>query len=793
MNTGQTGLSRQGRHSGPYSGQYSGQYSGEYGGPHGGESHGYELPGGDGGGMGYGGSGTGAESSNLFKMVHRLLRGRYAITVVLAAIVACAGAAGGWMSTHPKFKTVGQLRFLSRVPTPYPQQSETIWNFPEFVRTEVALIQSEKVLTKTMMRPEWRAAELEGGQGGFERLADAIDIRQSPVSSEIVDIIVIDADRKFTEAAVESLIRAYISESMNAASDTDQAVLSHHEQQQAQHESEIATRQKQITDIAKYFGTEDLTEEYARSSRTVDELRRKQDELERALLDQGLMTAEEAGGDKKPGEKPQPMTAREIALQDSGMAASLTRQATLEMELTEALNRYSEEHPHVKRRKADLSALNKAIAARVDRWNSGQVSGDIVTGANAAAGLNPQALKDAHEKAKGALERARTEMVSIGNKRLEIERLKSEIEVERGKLNEAKQAAEQLRAKAKLWVTTSGRVQVLSYGLTPSVPTVDKRKQLAAAGFVLGGGLPVIGMLLLGLVDRRFRYSDDASESGNASLLGILPVLPKDLRDEEQRAAAAHCVHQIRLLLQMSQPGDGGVFALTSPTSGDGKTSLALSLGLSFAATGSRTVLVDFDTVGTGLSVSMEVRGVHGVVGAVREGAINGHVQRTGIQNLWLLPSAPGDEAAVTRMSRTQVRGLIERLRAEYDVVLVDTGPILGSLEASMVAGCVDGMVMVVGRGQQHDYVKKAMERVRAVGGRLAGLVFNRATGSDFKRSVSSASLRSVRALPQPRGSAVAKAPLSKAGPVAQSIVVEVEAEDVPPGRERGPGDSSAA
>ena len=102
------------------------------------------------------------------------------------------------------------------------------------------------------------------------------------------------------------------------------------------------------------------------------------------------------------------------------------------------------------------------------------------------------------------------------------------------------------------------------------------------------------------------------------TLLGILPDLPDRLSDPEQAAIAAHCVHQIRTMLQIN----GGteerrVFAVTSASPGDGKTSLTLALGLSYAACGTRTLLIDCDLVGAGLTARMNVSAAEGVLEAI--------------------------------------------------------------------------------------------------------------------------------------------------------------------------------
>ena len=97
-------------------------------------------------------------------------------------------------------------------------------------------------------------------------------------------------------------------------------------------------------------------------------------------------------------------------------------------------------------------------------------------------------------------------------------------------------------------------------------------------------------------------------------LLGILPRLPDQLSDPEQAAVAAHCIHQIRIMLQVVRIRIAGeVFMVTSAATGDGKTSLTMALGLSFAASGSKTLVIDCDMVGQGLTHRLKANNVPGL------------------------------------------------------------------------------------------------------------------------------------------------------------------------------------
>jgi Mrp family chromosome partitioning ATPase len=84
---------------------------------------------------------------------------------------------------------------------------------------------------------------------------------------------------------------------------------------------------------------------------------------------------------------------------------------------------------------------------------------------------------------------------------------------------------------------------------------------------------------------------------------------------------------------------------------------------------------------------------------------------------------------------------LLDQARGAFDAVIIDSGPIMGSLEANLATSLSDRVVLVVGRGQDPKNVRTALNRLRGIGAVCAGLVFNRALSADFARSVSAMSL----------------------------------------------------
>jgi Mrp family chromosome partitioning ATPase len=204
-------------------------------------------------------------------------------------------------------------------------------------------------------------------------------------------------------------------------------------------------------------------------------------------------------------------------------------------------------------------------------------------------------------------------------------------------------------------------------------------------------------------MSHRVNYSDDEVLSGaRAGIVGMLPDLGNSLDDQELASASAFAVHQIRSQLQIKNTEEKSrVFGVTSPAPGDGKTSLIIAMGLSFAESGNRTLLVDLDFIGRGLSVHFGHTRAPSLADRLTESEeVSQLVHETEFPGLSILPAGYGDDLRVSKLSPRSLEALLAPLRENFDTILVDTGPILGSVEAAFVAPQADGVLLVVGRGQ---------------------------------------------------------------------------------------------
>ena len=195
----------------------------------------------------------------------------------------------------------------------------------------------------------------------------------------------------------------------------------------------------------------------------------------------------------------------------------------------------------------------------------------------------------------------------------------------------------------------------MSTGDIPLSPIKDLRPRLAATAAAAGFCLPASVLVLLSLVRRRYRFATDA-ESGisahSVPLLGVLPELRKNDSDADRLALASHNVHQIRMSLNaLSGHARSRAYLITSAASGEGKTTLTISLGLSFAASKAQTLIIDGDMIGRKLTSAFQGREMDGLHECILGGTIRQRVARTH-SGLYLLTAGRAEATTLAASQR---------------------------------------------------------------------------------------------------------------------------------------------
>jgi capsular exopolysaccharide synthesis family protein len=176
------------------------------------------------------------------------------------------------------------------------------------------------------------------------------------------------------------------------------------------------------------------------------------------------------------------------------------------------------------------------------------------------------------------------------------------------------------------------------------------------------------------------------------------------------------------------------VIQITSSIPGEGKSTIAASIAVSAAAAGSRTVLVDLDLHHPAAGKLLGNHRTQGVVDVLLGSTETGTALQTHA-NLPISTISAGSIKSVHPglLESEHLRKLIAQLSEEFDLVILDTPPVLAICDPLYISELVDATVMVVAwRETPQDCVDDALAALRAAGAPVAGLVLNKV---DFAKS----------------------------------------------------------
>ena len=167
---------------------------------------------------------------------------------------------------------------------------------------------------------------------------------------------------------------------------------------------------------------------------------------------------------------------------------------------------------------------------------------------------------------------------------------------------------------------------------------------------------------------------------------------------------------------------------VTSPSAGEGKSTTIANLAVTYAQSGRRTILVDCDLRRPDLHELFDLDMTPGLTNLVMEEVSELPLQKTAIDNLWLLssgtkPPNPADMLGAARMDH-----IIEQLVERADIVLFDAPPVLAAADAAILGAKADGVVLVIQAGMtRRDHSERARERLEKARVRIVGAALTNA------------------------------------------------------------------
>ena len=263
------------------------------------------------------------------------------------------------------------------------------------------------------------------------------------------------------------------------------------------------------------------------------------------------------------------------------------------------------------------------------------------------------------------------------------------------------------------------------------VPVSPRKTLNIGLGVLLGLALGLAAAILREVLDNTVRSPQVLRTMSEAPVLGVIAADRGSKKsplivDNHARSVRAEAFRQLRTNLQFIDAARPvGVLVVTSSIANEGKSTTAINLAVSFSDSGRRVLLIEADLRRPRVAEYLGLEGAVGLTNVlVGQAAIDDVLQPWGRGGLTVLPSGTIPPNPSELMGSPLMAELIIQLRKSFDMIIIDTPPVLPVTDAAVASRLVDGVVVVVRYGKTtRNQVSTALRSLTAVDARVLGTV----------------------------------------------------------------------
>ncbi|MCU0794415.1 MAG: polysaccharide biosynthesis tyrosine autokinase [Akkermansiaceae bacterium] len=260
---------------------------------------------------------------------------------------------------------------------------------------------------------------------------------------------------------------------------------------------------------------------------------------------------------------------------------------------------------------------------------------------------------------------------------------------------------------------------------TPVSPKVTLNLALGAVvGLILGVGIA----FLLEYLDTSVKSLEDVERYLQVPVLAVIPKEVGVLYKQSGMSPDAEAYRILRTNIEFNRknPEDNAI-TVVSGGAGEGKSTTLVNLAYICAQGGYTTLMIDADLRRPRLHTFFDINNSVGLTNYLTTDLmLEDVILQTPVDNLYFMPSGilPADAAGILNSRR--MSELIQDVKQRFDLVLVDSPPILGVSDASVLASEVDlTMIVVQHRKLPRNMLLRVKQTVENVGGHVIGVVLN--------------------------------------------------------------------
>lgn len=604
------------------------------------------------------------------------------------------------------------------VTRPIPKNADPVAaDVGRFLNTQCELIRSANVLNLALGGPEMDdlVATVCGPSDNPTRLlADRLDVTPQ-ANADVITVRLMSTSPKEAEQVVDAVVdsyKAHVGEqrrNTDAISDYDKIRIARDKL-----DAERTDANKLLlalkAETAAYLTPEDL-----KGNLAFQKLRTLSEAATAAQLENAKLQAEFEEALKVVGMKPDAVNQEKLesatVVSVEGLVILKDNLAKMSQQLIEAKRQYVPSHPAVRAVQAQIKEMQLSRAATLQ----------VVSQAAAKADANSRKLVAEQETITRNIDKKAAELASLTDR---VKSLDSQIALNDGKL-------QQLTVTESVGITVT-KLDEARTDYERAEPNSKKTLGFAALiGLALGMLVAVVREWISPALGSAKRISDTVG----VPLLGTLPRVSghsqtqlAQISYEAADTEAAEAYRSVRTSLLFGAEHCQTI-AITSPATGDGKSTLSCNLAILLAQSGKRVCLIDADFRQPALHEIFGLMNATGLSGVLGGEDLESATQRTPVEHLDVLTCGPTSSEVSQQLNSPRFTDVLRQLKGRYDHVLFDTAGVVGSNDARVIAaGCDTTLLVVRDERTTRFAATTARDALLSVGAMLMGIVLNDAT-----------------------------------------------------------------